>query len=146
MNRLLKFIIAQKANITLWYASRKADQAYKGLHVVGENKDKTKRFSVPNTRYYVMPDANNRLICMNRRQFHKLRTKKYMSNEAKIKHLMSESFYFTPQANGAEPISPQIKEYKRRKYIEYCIEVRERRKKELTIMRNMKRRIRKMKK
>ncbi|MFA6813008.1 MAG: hypothetical protein WCR45_07950 [Bacteroidaceae bacterium] len=145
MNGISKFIIAQKANITLWYGSRMADQAYKGLHVVGINKDKTKRYSLANTRYYVMPDANNRLICMNRSQFHKLRTKKYMSYEAKIRHLMSESFYFTPQANGQNPIDAMVKEYKRVKYIEYCIETSKRNKRERILRRKFRRAVRKAK-
>lgn len=138
MNVVKKFIIAQKANITLWYASRMADKAYRGLHVIGQNKDKSKQYSLGNTRYYVMPDANNRLICMNRKQFHKLRTKKYMSYEAKIKHLVSESFYFTPQANGQNPIDDKVKEYKRRKYIEYCIELSKRKKTEKRLKRKVK--------
>lgn len=121
MKKFINFFIAIKANITLWYASSQADRAYKGKHRVGTNRDGTARYNRNNCRYYVMPDENDRLICMNRQEFHKLRTKLFMSSEAKVKHLIQESFYYTPNANGKDALSPEIREFKRKKFVEYSI-------------------------
>ncbi len=134
IKRVINFFIAQKANATLWYASRQADKAYAGKMIIGYNKDKSPRYARGNTRYYVMPDHDDKLICMSRHNFKKLRTKGRMSEEAKVKHLTSESFYYTPHANGLNPLSNEWKRYKRRKYIEYCIvKYNEKRKRKRTI-------------
>lgn len=129
MNKIQRFFIAQKANITLWYASRQADKAYMGKYPIGRNKDNSKRYKIGNTRYYVIPDENERLICINRNEFRKLKRKKYISDKAQLKDLKSESFYFTPNCGGKNPISDELKEYKRRKYIEYCLTIAERKNK-----------------
>lgn len=126
MKILRKFYIWLYSNIDLWLAIQKANKAYKGEYVIGENRDNTKRFLVGKTRYYVMPDADNRLIIMNRRQMHKLRVMRVMSNEAKIKHLMKESFYFTPDGSG-EGIHDTLKEHKRKMYVKYRMDTYERR-------------------
>lgn len=127
MRLLRKFYIWLYSNIDLWLAIQKADKAYRGEYVIGENKDKSKRYLVGRTRYYVMPDADDKLIIMNRRQMHKLRVMRVMSNEAKVRHLMKESFYYTPDGSG-EGIHDTLKEYKRKKYIEYRMKTYENRK------------------
>ena len=127
MRLLRKFYIWLYSNIDLWLAIQKAEKAYRGEYVIGENKDKSKRYLVGRTRYYVMPDADDNLIIMNRRQMHKLRVMRVMSNEAKTRHLMKESFYYTPDGSG-EGIHDTLKEYKRKKYIEYRIKTYENRK------------------
>lgn len=127
MKILRKFYIWLYSNIDLWLAIQKAEKAYRGEYVIGQNRDKTKRFLVGRTRYYVMPDADDKLIIMNRRQMHKLRVMRVMSNEAKVRHLMKESFYFTPDGSG-ERIYDELKEYKRKKYIEYRMATYEKRK------------------
>lgn len=129
MNTLRKFYIWLYSNIDLWLAIQKADQAYRGKYVFGENRDKSKRYLVGKTRYYVMPDANDKLIIMNRRQMHKLRTMRAMSNEAKVKHLTNESFYFTPDGAGIG-INGGLKEYKRKMYFIYRMQAYEKRKAE----------------
>ena len=48
----------------------------------------------------MLPDADDKLIIMNRRQMHKLRTMKMMSNEAKVRHLKEESFYYTADGSA----------------------------------------------
>jgi hypothetical protein len=121
MKQIINFFIAIKANITLWYASKQAERAYNGSHRVGTNRDGSVRYNRRNCRFYVMPDANHRLICMSRQEFHKLRTKLYMSPEAKIKHLNEESFYYTHHANGTEGLTPAQRDFKRKKFIEYSI-------------------------
>lgn len=127
MSILRKFFIWLYSNIDLWLAVQKAEKAYQGKYVLGLNKDKSKRYLVGKTRYYVMPDADDNLIIMNRRQMHKLRVMRAMSNEAKVKHLMKESFYFTADGSG-DGIDNNLKGYKRKMYIMYRMQTYERRK------------------
>jgi hypothetical protein len=115
-----KFFVYIYANIDLWLAINKAEKAHRGEYVVGNNRDGSPRYSVKGVRYYVMPDDKNRLIIMTRSQMHRFRTSKRMSNEVKVKHLLSESFYFTADKSG-EVIDKSLKDYKRKKYIEYCL-------------------------
>lgn len=127
MKILRKFYIWLYSNIDLWLAIQKAEKAYRGEYAIGVNKDKSKRFLVGSTRYYVMPDADDNLIIMNRRQMHKLRVMKVMSNEAKVRHLMKESFYFTPDGSG-EGIHDSLREHKRKMYLQYRMQTYEKRK------------------
>lgn len=127
MKILRKFYIWLYSNIDLWLAIQKANKAYSGEYVIGQNRDNTKRFLVGKTRYYVMPDADDNLIIMNRRQMHKLRVMQIMSNDAKIRHLLKESFYYTPDGSG-ECINSKLREHKRKMYIQYRMETYEKRK------------------
>lgn len=127
MKLIRNFFIWLYSNIDLWLAIQRAEKAYRGEYIIGVNKDKSKRYLVGNTRYYVMPDADDKLIIMNRRQMHKLRTMKMMSNEAKVRHLKGESFYYTPDGSG-NTIDKDLKEFKRKKYFEYRVEVYNKRK------------------
>lgn len=111
MKKIRKFIIIQAASLRLWYAVKQADKAYE-LAIAENKRDK---------RYYVMPDYNDKLIVMCRSEFRKLKIMKRMNREAQIKHLLKESFYFTPYANGQEAITPEIKSLKRIMYLEYCL-------------------------
>lgn len=111
MKKIRKFIVIQFASLRLWYAVKQADKAYE-LAVSENKRDK---------RYYVMPDYNNKLIVMCRSEFRKLKIMKRMSREAQVKHLLKESFYFTPYANGRDTITPEIKRLKRTMYLEYCL-------------------------
>jgi hypothetical protein len=122
MKLIRNFFIWLYSNIDLWLAIQRAEKAYRGEFIIGVNKDKSKRYLVGNTRYYVLPDADDKLIIMNRRQMHKLRTMKMMSNEAKVRHLKEESFYYTADGSG-NTISKALKEFKRQKYFEYRVEV-----------------------
>lgn len=99
------------ASLNLWVAIKKADNAYTDAEIKN-NKDK---------RYYVMPDHNDKLIVMNRSEFRKLKLHKRMSEEAKVKHLIKESFYYTPYSGGADAIDPNIRKLKRIMYIKYCL-------------------------
>lgn len=106
-----RFFIVQQASIRLWVASKKADMAY----------NKAMSDNARDKRFYVMPDANNKLIIMNRSQFRKLKKYNYMSNDVLIKHLLQECFYFTPYHNGKEPITKDVKKIKRVMYLQYCL-------------------------
>lgn len=118
---MIKFFIYLKAIISLWYATKQADKAYEGSTEIGKNRDGSPRYARKNVRYYVMPDENDKLICMNRRNFHKLRTNNQMSPEVLVRHLTKECFYFTPHANGTSPISEKVKDRKKKMYLDYCI-------------------------
>ncbi len=61
---MIKYFLFIKAQILLWYASKQADKAYRGEYKIGENKDGSIRYARNNVRYYVMPDENDKLICM----------------------------------------------------------------------------------
>lgn len=121
IRKIRAFFIAQRAGIELWLAIQKAEKAYRGELVRYVTKDKRKIYHRGNIRYYVMPDWNDKLIIMHKGEMHKLRTKGRMSDQVKVHDLKKESFYYTSHANGVDPISPNLKEYKRRKYIEYRV-------------------------
>ena len=63
---MINLFIIIKAQILLWFATKQADRAYKGEYKIGEYRDGTTQFMRPNVRYYIMPDENDKLICMNR--------------------------------------------------------------------------------
>lgn len=93
------------ANIKWKYAVSKADKAHAQ--------------SVTKERYYVMPFGRKRLIIMNRKQFRRLKDTHYMSRGARVKDLVKESFYFTPDRGHFSPMTPAIKEAKRQMWIKY---------------------------
>ena len=143
MKAIRNFFIWIYSNIELWLAIQRAEKAFRGEYVVGVNRDGSKRYLVGNRRYYVMPDADDRLIIMSRRQMHKLRIMKVMSEEVKARHLMEESFYYTADAskNGID----SLREYKRKKYYEYRLASYERRKRERKTKRLLRKKIRRLK-
>lgn len=69
--------------------------------------------------YYVMPDANDRLIILTRYSFRKLKKQGLISSKATITDITRESFYFTPHANGTGALSPVARKAKRKMYLEY---------------------------
>ena len=125
---MISLFIIIKAQILLWFATKQADRAYKGEYKIGEYRDGTTQFMRPNVRYYIMPDENDKLICMNRQEFHKLRTKRQMSQDVLVKHLKKECFYYTPHANGRNPISEREKKERIDMYVDYCLQLRKKRK------------------
>lgn len=125
MKRIIRtiraFFIAIQARIELWLAVQKAEKAYRG-ELVRRKIDKFHNlYHRGNIRYYVMPDYDNNLIIMHKGEMHRLRVKDRMDSEVKVYDLKRECFYYTCHANGQEPISPETREYKRKKYIEYRI-------------------------
>ena len=62
MKLIRNFFIWLYSNIDLWLAIQRAEKAYRGEFIIGVNKDKSNRYLVGNTRYYVMPDADDKLI------------------------------------------------------------------------------------
>lgn len=71
-------------------------------------------------RYYVMPthgtSGKPTLVIVDRRNFRKLKFKKYISHYVHVRDLVRESFYFTPYRNGNRAIT---EEYKKRKCKQY---------------------------
>jgi hypothetical protein len=121
VRKIRAFFIAQLAGVELWLAVQRAEKAYRGELLHHTTKDGRKVYHVGNIRYYVMPDWNDKLIIMHRRNMHKLRKKGRMSEKVQAHDLAKESFYFTTHANGADPITAKLKEHKRKKYVEYRI-------------------------
>ncbi len=80
----MKFFKRFRASLRLREAIRQADKAHKET---GE-------------RYYVMPATSKRgetrLLIMDRRNFRKLKQKRYISRNAMVRHLERECFYCTP--------------------------------------------------
>lgn len=71
-------------------------------------------------RYYVMPSNDGKLIIMDRKNFRKLKQKGYISRKAMVNNLISESFYFTPYANGDGYISEGFRKAKVMMYYSWC--------------------------
>lgn len=111
MKRIRVFLTTWIATINLWVAVKKADNAYAKAEIKNA-RDK---------RYYVMPDYNDKLIVMNRTEFRKLKIHKRMDGDAQVKHLIKESFYFTPYSGYNQVIQPNVKRLKRIMYIKYCL-------------------------
>lgn len=111
IKRLRRFFITLRAHVRLWVATAKADRAYADAELKN-SKDK---------RFYVMPDADDKLIIMNRSQFRKLKQYKYMDGDVQVKHLIKESFYFTPYSGGANAMTSEQKRLKRVMYVRYCL-------------------------
>ena len=65
------------------------------------------RYEEHRDRFYVLPSQDGKLIVMNRFQFKRLKSKHYIPSNATINAVRQECFYFTPYANGQEPISPE---------------------------------------
>lgn len=125
---MINYFIFIKAQILLWFATKQAERAYRGEYKIGRCRDGSPQYMRPNVRYYIMPDENDKLICMNRQEFHKLRLKKQMSQEVLVKHLNKECFYYTPHAYGRFPISEREKQEKIDMYVDYCLQLRKKKK------------------
>jgi hypothetical protein len=87
-------------------------------------------------RYYVMPSVGSggKLIVMDRKNFRRLKLKKYINNNAHVFDMVRECFYCTPYANGDQYLSEADQHKKVKQYfawLEY-----ERKQKKLRKQRN----------
>ena len=71
------------ANVKWKYAVHLADKAHKNT----------------NERYFVMP-YKKKLIILNRKQFRRLKDKRFMYRGVYVKDVIKECFYFTPDRGG----------------------------------------------
>jgi hypothetical protein len=69
-------------------------------------------------RYYVMPSFNSggKLLVMDRKNFRQLKLKHYISTKAHVSDLVSESFYFTPYADGNQYLAEADRKKKANQY------------------------------
>jgi hypothetical protein len=81
-------------------------------------------------RYYVLPadETSLKLIVMDRYNFRKLKNKKYINQDARVFHLINESFYFTPYANGDGYLSAYDQVRKAEMYYKWVDACRKRKK------------------
>lgn len=93
-----------RANLRLKHAIQKAEKAHR------KNGE----------RFYVMPDDRDRLIIMRRKGMRRLRRYGLMDNRVRVRDLVKESFYFTPNRAG-EGLADGQKEAKRLMYLEYVM-------------------------
>lgn len=84
-------------------AIRKADQAH----------------ASDGNRYYVMPSAEGKLLIVDRENFRILKSKHYISHQAKVKDLERECFYCTPYHNGTGELPPLLIAIKRKQYLDW---------------------------
>ena len=96
--------IIRRAVIRLNYAIGKAEKAH----------------ARTGDRYYVMPDAFDRLVVMRRKGMRTLRRHHVMDRRVRMDDLLRESFYFTPDRAGNTP-SPAVMEKKREMYLKYVM-------------------------
>lgn len=83
-------------------------------------------------RYYVMPatmpatakTGKPKLIIMDRRNFRRLRHKKYINREACVRDLVNECFYCTPYRNGSGYLDTEGRRLKLALYYSYCKDIR----------------------
>lgn len=99
MNPFRKF----KAALELREAIKKANNAH---DATGE-------------RFFVMPNADGRLVVMDRKNFRKLRFKRYINRGVYVSDLILESFYFTPCREGRLPLSENLRKAKVKSFFEW---------------------------
>lgn len=93
-----------KAMLRLREAIKRADEAYNNCA----------------QRYYVMPTSDGKLAIMDKQNFRKLKRKHYIGRDVRTFDLLRECFYFTPFANGSDPITPYLMKRKRLQYFRWC--------------------------
>lgn len=78
-------------------------------------------FAKTGERQYVVAtsDKQPKLIIMDRKNFRKLKQKRYITHKAFIRDLEVESFYHTPYRNGSGELPPHIEKTKRRYYYKW---------------------------
>lgn len=69
-------------------------------------------------RFYVMPDHNDKLIVMSRRDMRILRRYRFMARSVNMYAIMKECFYATADRKG-QKLSESILKAKRDMYIQY---------------------------
>lgn len=76
-------------------------------------------------RYYVMPTsgASGKLIIMDRRNFRKLKQKRYITHRAFVRDLEVECFYCTPYRNGTGALTKEAELIKRQNYFMWLEQV-----------------------
>ncbi len=107
IEKLIEMFIVWRAGIRLDYAIGKAGKAH----------------ARTGDRYYVMPDAFDRLIVMRRKGMRTLRRHRIMDRRVRMDDLLRESFYFTPDRAGNTAPSV-IMEKKREIYLRYVLRKR----------------------
>jgi hypothetical protein len=102
IKKLTGMFIVWRAGLRLAYAIRKADKAH----------------ARTGDRYYVMPDAFDRLVIMRRHGMRNLRRHGIMDRRVRMSDLLRESFYFTPD-RGGQTVPQAIRAKKREMYLRY---------------------------
>jgi len=100
MNIFKKF----KAMLRLREAVNRADEAYRKSP----------------TRYYVLPTSDGKLAIMDKANFRILKRKHYIKQDVRTFDLLRECFYFTPYADGHDPITPYLRKRKVEQYFRWC--------------------------
>lgn len=108
LKKIFIFFVLLKADIQLKYAIKEAEEKYKK----------------GNVRYYVIPNFNHKLITCSRAEIRRYRTEGYFDHSAKMDNFKDECFYYTPYANGQDPISVGRKENKRKLWLNYVLQSR----------------------
>ena len=91
------------ADIQLWYAIRMADNAHAKY----------------GDRFFVMPNEKDKLIVINRKSFRSYKKKGMISLDARVLHMIKESFYYTPTRDEKTDLTSEIKAAKRLMWLKY---------------------------
>ena len=105
--------------IRIWFVLLRADIQLR--YAIKEAKEK---YSRRNVRYYVIPNYDHRLITCNRSEVRKYRTDGYFAHSVRIDDFNRECFYYTPYANGKNPISAKERALKRRTWLNYVLQAK----------------------
>lgn len=104
IGNLIEMYIIWKANLRLRYAIKKAEDAH----------------AKQGDRFFVMPDAFDRLIVMRRKGMRNLRRHGIMDRRVRMPDVWKESFYFTAD-RGGNKLPPDVMEKKRLMYLDYVL-------------------------
>lgn len=105
--------------IRIWFVLLRADIQLR--YAIKEAKEK---YSRRNVRYYVISNYDHRLITCNRSEVRKYRTDGYFGHSVRIDDFNRECFYYTPYANGKNPISAKERALKRRSWLNYVLQAK----------------------
>lgn len=88
------------------------------LHRAIRKADKSHSLNPKNT-YFVVLNANNELIVIDKSTFQYYKRKKAINPRATINDLYRECYYFTPSRGETGVITPKLKKLKQKMYIHH---------------------------
>ena len=87
-------------------------------------------YEANNHRYFVMPtaDLSGKLVVLDRNNFRILKRKGYIDKNTYVRDLINECFYYTPLANGNDPIPEYGANVKAQSFLNWKHAVRQKKK------------------
>lgn len=87
-------------------------------------------YETNNHRYYVMPtaDYSGKLVVLDRNNFRILKRKGYINQDASVRNLIDECFYYTPNTGGCDALPEYGLQVKTESFLNWKKAVRQQKK------------------